>query len=73
MPTTKLCFQVIGGFSELVLMDMPENDPFRAKMIKIKEQVDRLGTITQKLMGITRYGTKDYLKGKIIDIDKAGQ
>jgi PAS domain S-box-containing protein len=63
----------ISGFSELALMDMPEQDPFRAKMIKIKEQVDRLGKITQKLMGITTYETKDYLKAKIIDIDKAGQ
>ncbi len=63
----------ISGFSELILMDMPEEDPFRAKVIKIKEQVDRLGMITQKLMGITRYETKDYLQGKIIDIDKAGQ
>jgi len=63
----------ISGFSELILMDMSENDPFRARMIKIKKQVDRLGKITQKLMGITTYETKDYLTGKIIDIDKAGR
>jgi PAS domain S-box-containing protein len=63
----------ISGFSELVLMDMSEKDPVRTKMIKIKEQVDRLGTITHKLMGITKYETMDYLTGKIIDIDKAGQ
>lgn len=63
----------ISGFSELVLMDMPEKDPFRGKMIKIKEQVDRLGRITQKLMGITRYETKEYLTTKIIDIEKAGR
>jgi PAS domain S-box-containing protein len=63
----------ISGFSELVLMDMSEQDPFREQIIKIKEQVDRLGAITQKLMGMTKYATKDYLTGKIIDIDKAGQ
>jgi hypothetical protein len=42
-------------------------------MIKIREQIDWLGRITQKLMGITRHETKDYLTGKSIDIDKAGQ
>ncbi len=54
-------------------MDMPEKDPLRETVAKIKKQIKRLGTITQKLMGITKYETKEYLKGKIIDIDKAGQ
>ncbi len=40
---------------------------------KIKGQVDRMGEITRKLMTITRYKTKDYLKGKIIDIYKASK
>jgi hypothetical protein len=52
---------------------MPEKDPLRERIVKIKEQIDRLATTTQKLAGITRYETKDYLKGKIIDIDKAGK
>ena len=63
----------ISGYAELVLIDMPEKDPLRETVAKIKKQVNRLGTITQKLMGITKYETKDYLKGKIIDIDKAGR
>lgn len=63
----------ISGYAELVLMDMPEKEPLRETVVKIKEQIKRLGTITQKLMGITKYETKEYLKGKIIDIDKAGQ
>ena len=34
--------------------------------------VGRMGVITRKLMKITRYETKDYLKGvRIIDIDRA--
>lgn len=61
----------ISGYTELILMDMPENDPLRERMVKIKEQIDRLAMTTQKLMGITRYETRNYLKGKIIDIDKA--
>ena len=63
----------ISGYTELILMDLPKKDPLRERMAKIKEQTDRLGTITRKLTSITRYETKDYLKGKIIDIDKAGK
>ena len=37
----------------------------------VKEQIDRMSTITKKLMRVTQYKTKGYLKGKIIDIDKA--
>ena len=63
----------ISGYTELILMDMPAETPIRDRMVKIKNQIDRLGQITQKLMSITRYETKDYLEGKIIDIDKAGR
>ena len=61
----------IFGYSELISMDISENDPLKDSVSKIKEQVDHLGEITQKLMKITRYETKDYLNGKIVDIDKA--
>ena len=37
----------------------------------IKGQIDRVGEITKKLMRVKRYETKGYLKGKIIDIDRA--
>ena len=63
----------ISGYSTLVSMSIAENDPLKDKIFKIMEQVDRLGQITQKLMRISRYETKDYLEGKIIDIDKATQ
>ncbi|MBU0985668.1 MAG: PAS domain S-box protein, partial [Proteobacteria bacterium] len=61
----------ISGYSELLLMNMAESDPISDKLIKIRNQAERLGKITRKLMSITKYETKDYLKGKIIDIDKA--
>jgi len=61
----------ISGYSELLLMDLPE-DKFQHKSIKkIKEQVDRVGNITKKLMCITRYKTKNYLNKNIIDINAA--
>ena len=61
----------IFGYSELISMDLSENDPLKDNVAKIKEQIDKLVEITQKLMKITRYETKDYLNGKIVDIDKA--
>jgi len=64
--------QVISGYSHLLLSDLSEDSPLFGEITKIKEMVDRLGQITQKIMHITRYETKEYIKGSnIIDIDKA--
>ena len=63
----------ISGYSEMLMMDMPEHDPQYEIMRTINEQVHRLGKITKKLMTITTYKTKSYLKGNIVDIDEASQ
>lgn len=63
--------QVISGISELLLLDMLEDNPFYKQIKSLKEQVDRMSKITKKLMRITRYETKDYLKSKIVDIDRS--
>lgn len=65
--------QAVSGYSELMLMDIPEDIPMYTNIQKIKGQVDRMGKITSKLTKITRYETKSYLKGKIVDIDKAAK
>ena len=65
--------QAILGNSELLLMDISEDDAQYAYSKTIKEQIDRMGKITKKLMTLTKYETRDYLKGKIIDIDKASK
>ena len=41
-----------------------------SKLASISQQIDRMKTMTQKLMGITRYETKKYPDGKIFDIAK---
>jgi PAS domain S-box-containing protein len=61
----------ISGYSELLTMNHPGNNPLSELISKIKAQVYRLGEISHKLMGITRYETKNYLESKIIDIDRA--
>ena len=64
----------ISGYSELMLMMLSEEDPVYDKNLKILEQVNRMGKITGKLMGITKYRTKSFGRGgKIIDIDKASE
>jgi PAS domain S-box-containing protein len=66
--------QYVTGSVEILLMDMTESDPLCASLRKIKSQVDRMGSITKKLMGITSYKTREYVGGrKIIDIDNASK
>ena len=63
--------QVISGYSELLLMDIPKDNFLYANIKKINEQIEKMGTITKKLANVTKYKTKDYLNTKIIDIDEA--
>ncbi len=64
--------QVISGRSELLLASLDDNH-VKDDIKTIQSQVMRLGKITRKLNGVTSYKTKNYLTGKIIDIDKAAE
>jgi hypothetical protein len=44
---------------------MIRTDPYFYAISRIKEEVDRMGAITRKLMDIAKYNTKDYLRNKI--------
>ena len=63
--------QVVTGFSELLLMDVEENDPKYEMLKEIESGIGRIGALTRKIMGITRYESKPYLTTKIIDIEQA--
>lgn len=65
--------QAVSGYSEMLMQEISKENPVKRDVTKIREQIKRMGKITKKLMGITKYETKDYVfKGKrIIDIDKA--
>ena len=65
--------QVVYGYSDILLMTMAGDSPDYDSVNKIKGQTERIKTITEKLMSITKYETKSYLKGKIIDIDRASE
>jgi PAS domain S-box-containing protein len=62
----------ISGYFELIMLDMPETDPQYPRIRKIQGQLERMADITKKMMKISRYRTKDYLNGKIVDINGTG-
>jgi len=54
-------------------MDIDDDNPIYKKFLEIEKRVNKMGEITRKLMLLTQYKTKDYLKRKTIDIDKASE
>lgn len=64
--------QIILGHLDLTMMDEADADQLKERLEIIKDQVNRMGLITRKLMRITRYETREYVAGtKIIDLDKS--
>jgi len=63
--------QAVLGFSELLMMDLSNANPLYERLNSIVNQIRRMGELTGKLHKITKYETKDYLEGKIIDIDRS--
>ena len=55
-----------------LLLDFPKQPNLKEMMTIIKNEAIRIGKLTDKLMRITKYETRDYINGqKIVDIDKA--
>lgn len=64
--------QGISSYAELLMSRWPAGSPEHDQAKAILDLTGRMGRITRKLMTITRYETKDYVKGvRIIDIDRA--
>jgi PAS domain S-box-containing protein len=64
--------QVIFGYNELLIKDLPEDHSLLENLNIIIEQIEKMGKITRKIMKITKYETKPYAQGTIIiDIDKS--
>ena len=64
--------QTLFGYSYFLLKHLPEDSPLFGQIKEIERSIDQLRDITHKIMHITRYETKEYIRGsKIIDIDKA--
>lgn len=65
--------QGISGCSELLMMNIEENNPLYVQISMIHQQISRIGDITRKLSGIARHENKNYLEGKPIDIDQSSE
>lgn len=64
--------QYIASATQLIGMSLPEDEKLQIQIEKVLQQVERMGMITKKLMGITSVKTCDYINGiKIIDINKS--
>jgi PAS domain S-box-containing protein len=64
--------QVIFAYSELLIEGIREDHSLASYAEIIREQIDKMGGITRKIMMITKYETKPYAQGTIIiDIDKS--
>ncbi len=63
--------QIIAGLSELLTLELEGYDLSLDRINKIKTQIARMGKITRRLMTVTKYETKSYPDGKIIDIKRA--
>lgn len=65
--------QVVSGYSEILLNDKGNSNPNYKALKGIEGGIKRIGLLMRKIMGITRYQSKPYLKSEIIDIDKSSQ
>jgi PAS domain S-box-containing protein len=65
--------QVISGFSSILLMDVEDSDPLYKTIKGIEAGITRADMLMKRVMGITRYQSKPYLKTNIVDIEKASQ
>ncbi|MBT8490741.1 MAG: PAS domain S-box protein [Deltaproteobacteria bacterium] len=62
--------QIISGYTDLLLKKEEQQDGNSEKLTIIKEQIERMRTITQKLLSLEDYQPKDYAGiGKILDIN----
>ena len=62
----------LQGFIDIVRARTANSGAIDKHLEKMREQIDRMGVLTRKLMNITKYETKAYAGGeKIIDIDQA--
>jgi len=64
--------QAIYIIMDSMSIDIPKDSYLQTDIKDIKHQILRIREITKKLMKITKYESREYIRGvKIIDIDKA--
>lgn len=57
---------VISGYSDLMLLDIPEDDPIRGSLLQIQRAGEQAATLTRQLLAFTR---QQILEPKIMDLN----
>ncbi|MBU1194803.1 MAG: DUF3365 domain-containing protein [Proteobacteria bacterium] len=65
--------QTIMGNTEILMMEDVDKPTIKKRILQIKDQVDRMGKMTRKIIEIANYETKDLPQGKVIDIEKSSK
>lgn len=65
--------QTIMGNTEILMMGNIDQPTMEKRINLIKEQVDRMGKMTRKIIEIANYETMDLPQGKVIDIEKSSK
>ncbi|MBF0475333.1 MAG: hypothetical protein HQK59_05765 [Deltaproteobacteria bacterium] len=66
--------QVVLGYSELLLEDIPEDNPWNEELTIIRHEIKRMAEITKKLEKNTKYEQIDYVGDtKIIDLNRSSR
>jgi phosphoserine phosphatase RsbU/P len=65
--------QIVSGFSEMLLLETDTGDKNYENLKTIKQGIERIGELTRRIMKITRYHAKPYLKGRIVDINETSE
>ncbi len=64
---------VISGYAQLLLNTTPKDSAGYEHVKSIFEQAERIDALSDKLMNITEYKTRDYLRTRIFDIEKSSR
>ncbi|MBN2419524.1 MAG: hypothetical protein JXL81_09090 [Deltaproteobacteria bacterium] len=65
--------QVLLGQTEILDIESKNDSSLNKNLKMITDQIEKIALITQRLMNITKYETKPYIAGNIIDIEKSSQ
>lgn len=65
--------QVILGFTSFLLSEYTLDSYTKKRMNTIKNQIAKMAKITKQIQNITKYKTKKYLNGSIIDIENSSR
>jgi PAS domain S-box-containing protein len=63
---------IVNNLLNEILTDLARDDETYSKLVKVRQQINKMNDITKKIANIKKYEAMDYVAGvRIVDIDKA--